>query len=150
MLGGISDIRWRYDTTLEHYMHLGTFFLQNHVLRQGDQVTFYKFFDRSVSNGYYFVPKCVKKQPADTDPNRRNPERDKLWELADVVQNLVHDKADDDSISLQQLIGKEALQAATTFHNFVPQYEKKTPQLLGAIRRFKHDNNADLKFNKKQ
>ncbi|KAL6499978.1 hypothetical protein OROGR_027888 [Orobanche gracilis] len=75
----------RYDMTLEHFMHRGGIlryvlvgceaFLGNHVLRQGDQVTFYKFLDRNVSIGYYFVLKYVTKQPAEVDPNMRNPER---------------------------------------------------------------------------
>ena len=65
--------------------------------------------------------------------------------MADTVQNPV----DDDSIPLEPVTRKEALQAATTIHNFLLQYENTMPQLLSAIGRFKDEINIDLKFTKK-
>lgn len=70
--------------------------------------------------------------------------------VADTIQNPVDDEVEDDSIALEPVTRKEALQAATTLHNFLLQYEKTMPQLLSAMRRFKDELNIDLKFNKKQ
>ena len=70
--------------------------------------------------------------------------------MADVVQNPVDDEVDDDSVPLEPITRKEALQAATTLHNFLLQYENTAPQLLSALRRFKDELNIDLKFTKKQ
>lgn len=70
--------------------------------------------------------------------------------VADVIHNPEDDEAEDDSIALEPVTLKEALQASTTLHNFLLQYEKTTPQLLGAVRRFKDEINIDLKFKKKQ
>lgn len=70
--------------------------------------------------------------------------------VADVIPNPEDDEAEDGSIALEPVTLKEALQASTTLHNFLLQYEKTTPQLLGAVRRFKDEINIDLKFKKKQ
>ncbi|KAL4564918.1 hypothetical protein LXL04_028994 [Taraxacum kok-saghyz] len=69
--------------------------------------------------------------------------------IADTVQNSVDDEVDDDSVPLEPVTRKEALQAATTLHNFLLQYENTVPQLLSAIGRFKDELNIDLKFTKK-
>ena len=55
--------------------------------------------------------------------------------MADTVQNPV----DDDSVPLEPVTRKEALQATTTLHNFLLQYENTVPQLLSAM--------GDLKMN---
>ena len=70
--------------------------------------------------------------------------------MADTVQNPVDDEVDDDSVPLEPVTRKEALQAATTLHNFLLQYENTMPQLLSAMMRFKDELNIDLKFTKKQ
>ena len=44
---------------------------------------------------------------------------------------------------------KETLQATTTLHNFLLQYENTLSQLLSAIGRFKDELNVDMKFIKK-
>ena len=66
--------------------------------------------------------------------------------MVDTVQNPV----DDDSVPLEPVTQKEALQAATTLHNFLLQYENTVSQLLSAMGRFKDELNIDLKFTKKQ
>ncbi|XP_021984652.2 uncharacterized protein LOC110880400 [Helianthus annuus] len=57
---------------------------------------------------------------------------------------------DDDSVPLKLVTRKEALQATTTLHKFLLQYENAVPQLLSAMRRFKDKLNIDLKFTKKK
>ena len=70
--------------------------------------------------------------------------------MADTIQNSVDDKVEDDSIALEPVTQREALQAATTLQKFLLQYEKTMPQVLCAVWRFKDEINIDLKFNKKQ
>ncbi|GFQ00140.1 myomodulin neuropeptides 1 [Phtheirospermum japonicum] len=73
----------QYDMTLLHHVRRGGIIgfcldgwdgiVRNHDLRQGDRVAFYKFLDRRISNGYYYV---VLKLPPDVDRRyRRNPVR---------------------------------------------------------------------------
>ncbi|KAL3649265.1 hypothetical protein CASFOL_005668 [Castilleja foliolosa] len=80
----IDEVNRRYEMTLSHSMRRGPGgaiygfclygwdgFHRDNKLRQGDKVAFYKFLDRNVSSGYYYV---VLKLPADVDClNRRNP-----------------------------------------------------------------------------
>ncbi|KAM0053860.1 hypothetical protein Hdeb2414_s0006g00188751 [Helianthus debilis subsp. tardiflorus] len=66
--------------------------------------------------------------------------------MADTVQNLV----DDDSVPLEPVTRKEALQVATTLHNLLLQYENTVPQILSAMGRFKDILTIDLKFKKKK
>ncbi|GJY99591.1 ultraviolet-B receptor UVR8 [Tanacetum coccineum] len=47
--------------------------------------------------------------------------------VANTIQNSVDDEVEDDSIALEPVTRKEALQAATTLHNFFLQYEKTMP-----------------------
>lgn len=70
--------------------------------------------------------------------------------VADTVQNPVDDEVDDDSVALEPVTRKEALQAATTIHNFLLQYENTVPQLLSAIGRLKDEFNIDMNLRKKQ
>ena len=65
--------------------------------------------------------------------------------MADTVQNPV----DDDSVPLELVTWKEALQAATTLRNFL-QYENTASQLLSAMWRFNNELNIDFNFIKKQ
>ncbi|GKD72651.1 CENP-B homolog protein 2-like protein [Tanacetum coccineum] len=68
--------------------------------------------------------------------------------VADTIQNSVDDEVEDDSIALKPVTRKEALQAATTLHNFFFAIREDNAPLLNAMRRFKDELNIDLKFNK--
>nr|KAJ0197720.1 hypothetical protein LSAT_V11C700354400 [Lactuca sativa] len=68
--------------------------------------------------------------------------------IAYTVQNSVDNEVDDDSVPLESITRKEALQAATTLHNFLLQYKNTMPQLLSVIWRFKDKLNIDLKLKK--
>ncbi|KAL3649266.1 hypothetical protein CASFOL_005669 [Castilleja foliolosa] len=81
-----DEVNRRYEMTLSHSTRRGpqgavhgfcldgwARFHRDNKLGQGDQVAFYKFLDRDVSSGYYYV---VLKLHADVDClNRRNPVR---------------------------------------------------------------------------
>ena len=55
-------------------------------------------------------------------------------------------EAGDDTQPLVSVSCKETLKALTTLQNFLLQYEKATPELLGALRTIKDEIQLDLKF----
>lgn len=46
-------------------------------------------------------------------------------------------------------MGKKALNASTTLHNFLLQFEKSTPEFLDVIRKIRDEILLDLNFKKK-
>ena len=57
-------------------------------------------------------------------------------------------KAGDDTQPLVSVSCKKVLKASTTLQNFLLQYEKVTPELLGSLRTIKDAIQLDLKLKK--
>ena len=65
-------------------------------------------------------------------------------------KNNVDDKVEDDTIPLEPVTRKETLIASRTFHNFMVQFKKTTPELLDVVRKVRDIKlQLDLNFNKK-
>ncbi|XP_022003808.1 uncharacterized protein LOC110901277 [Helianthus annuus] len=84
------------------------------------------------------------------DYSGENNECYEVQSIEEIMTDAVQNPVDDDSVPLELVTRKKTLQAATTLHNFLFQYENTVPQLLNAMGRFKDELNIDSKFTKKQ
>ncbi|KAG4909094.1 hypothetical protein JHK87_055210 [Glycine soja] len=67
-----------------------------------------------------------------------------------IIDNNAEDDGEDDKVSLEPVMRKEALVASNTLHNFMIQYKNTTPELLDAIRKVRDELQIDLNFKGKQ
>ena len=65
-----------------------------------------------------------------------------------IIENNTEDDGEDDTVSLEPIMRKEALMASNTLHNFMIQYKNTTPKLLDAIRKVRVELQIDLNLKK--
>ncbi|KAH1190680.1 ARS-binding protein 1 [Glycine max] len=70
--------------------------------------------------------------------------------VSTIIENNAEDDDEDDTMSLEFVMRKEALMASNILHNFMIQYKNTTPELLDAIRKVRDELQIDLNFKGKQ
>ncbi|KAH1225170.1 hypothetical protein GmHk_11G032142 [Glycine max] len=85
------------------------------------------------------------------DENEACSEVQSLEDIVDtIIENNAEDDGEDDTVSLEPVMRKEALMASNILHNFMIQYKNTTPELLDAIKKVRDELQIDLIFKGKQ
>ncbi|CAK8561767.1 unnamed protein product [Lathyrus sativus] len=120
------------------------------VARNLDESTF----DEETQDLETMINQCGYRNKMDTDNLMNylgeNEAYSEVHSLEDIVgtiiENNAEDDGEDDTMSLELVMRKEALMTSNTLHNFMIQYKNTTPELLDAIRKVRDELQIDLNF----